>query len=110
MRFLNFLQSVLIILTFLFILSLIFFLYTIIKGYNYTGNLGKKVNSLGKGITPEKVEEFIVYLDAKYIPFRFYTINLIKAGYRLVEMDGSIDVGLKQRLKIMILSKGILVD
>lgn len=108
MQHYKFLQSALEIHTYLFLLSTTFLLYIIFKGYRYTSILSKMVYRLGKGITDEKVEDFIAYLDTKYIPF--YATNLVKSAYRLVDMDESIEVDLKLRLKIMALSKGILVE
>ena len=108
MQHYKFLQSALEIHVYLFLLSTTFLLYIIFKGYRCTSILSKKVYNLGKGITPEKVEDFISYLDTKYIPF--YAGSLVKSGYRLVDMDGSVEDDLKQRLKIRALSKGILVD
>ncbi|CAK7036980.1 hypothetical protein [Tissierella sp.] len=108
MQFYKFLQSALVISTYLFIITAIFFFYTIVKGYKYTINLSKKVYSLGKGITIEKVEDFMAYLDVKYIPF--YAVNFVKAGYRLIAMDQGVDEELKRKLKIMSLSKGVVVD
>lgn len=106
----QFIQVSLAIFTYTFVFSGIILLISLLWGYKYTHTLSKKVYNLGKGITAEDVEEFRNYLDAKYIPFRFYTNNLIKAGYRLIQMDENIDQELKQKLKIMTLSKGILVD
>lgn len=96
--------------TYLFVLSGVFLLYTIYKDYRYTDILSKKVYSLGKEVTAEKVEDFRIYLDVKHIPFRFYTFNLIKAGYSLVNMNEGINIELKERLKISVSSKGVLVD
>lgn len=108
MLFLNFLRIALRFTTFLFILSVIFFFYIIFKGYQYTRNISKKVYELGKGVTHEKIEDYIAYIDTKYIPF--YATNFVKAGYKLIDMDESIDENIKKNLKIIILGKGILVD
>lgn len=108
MKFLIFLQLALKVTTFVFVISTIFFLYIIYKGFLYTNNLSKKVNELGKGITFEKVEEFKAFLNTKYIPF--YAANFVKAGYRLIEMDENIDAEIKKKIKVMALSKGILAD
>lgn len=110
MQYYKILSFTLTIFTFLLVLSMMFLLYTIFKGYRYTDALSKKIYDLGKGVTSKKVEDFIVFIDTRYIPFRFYTHGLIKAGFRIVDMDKDIDIELKKKLKIMALSKGILVE
>lgn len=110
MNYSKFLQSAFIVNIYILIIGVIFLMLLAYKGYRYTNILSKKVYNLGKKVTPGNVEDLITYLDAKNIPFRPYTLGLIKGGYKIVEMDDSIDVELKKRLKVMVLSKGILVD
>lgn len=85
-------------------------LYIVFKSARYTDRLIKKVYDLGKGITAEKIEDFISYLDTRYIPFKFQAPDFMKAGYKLISMDYGTDEELKRRLRIVILSKGVLVD
>lgn len=105
MEFLLFTHFMLKIFTILLLLTSIFLIYTVLKGYTYFRKLGKVVEILSEGVTAEKVKEFMSCLDEKYLPF--YVGGMIKAGYQLVEMDDSIDNELKKRLKIKILGKGI---
>lgn len=103
MGFLLFTQFILRIFTIPLLLTSIFLIYTVLKGYNYFRKLGKVVESLSEGVTAEKIDEFMNHLDAKYIPF--YVGGMMKAGYQLVGMDESVDCELKKRLKIKILSR-----
>lgn len=105
MEYLLFIELVLRIFTIILLLASIFFIYTVLKGYNYFRKLSKVVESLSEDVTSEKVNEFMSYLDVKYIPF--YAGGMMKAGYQLVEMVEEIDDDLKKKLKIKILGKGI---
>ena len=90
----------------IFLLLLLYAFYLIIIGHRFTSKLDKMIYTLSEeGVTIERTESFIKHLDVKYIPF--YANSFIRAGYQLVEMDEELDDGLKKKLKVRILGKGI---
>lgn len=110
MKYYQLVQFGLIASTIIFLISLFILLFLIYKSYRYTSALSKKVYNLGEDITPKDVNDFMKHIDVKYIPFRSYTMSLIKSGYKLIEMEKSIDDNLKLQLKKVILKNGIVVD
>lgn len=79
------------------------------KGYLTGRKIKEKTYQLGKDLTPEKVEDYIKFIDSIEIPPRKYHWNMIQAGYEIVRANKGIDVELIEKLRIIILSKGILV-
>ena len=80
------------------------------KGYLVGRKIKEKTYQLGKDLTPEKVEDYIKFIDSIEIPPRKYHWNMIQAGYEIVRANKGIDRSLTEQLKIVILSKGILVE
>ncbi len=79
------------------------------KVYLVGRKIKDKTYQLGKDLNNGKVEDYIIFIDSLEIPPRRYHWNMIKAGYKIVKINGEVDANLIKRLKIVILSKGILV-
>ncbi len=79
------------------------------KGNRVGKKLKEKTYNLSKNLTNEKVEDYIKFIDSVEIPPRKYYWNMLKAGYKIVEMNKEIDNKLLRQLKITILGKGVLV-
>lgn len=79
------------------------------KGYLVGRKIKEKTYHLGKDLTPEKLEDYIKFIDSIEIPPRKYHWNMIQAGYEIIKINEEIDIKLVERLKITILSKGILL-
>lgn len=94
----------------LMILSVLWINIILWKGYIVGRKIKENTYQLGKDLTNEKVEEYIKYIDYIEIPPRKYYWNILKAGYKIVELNNSIDKKVLEQLKITILSKGILID
>jgi len=60
-------------------------------------------------LTDEKVNSFANIINSINIPNRAVNGKTIKAGYEIINMDTNIDEGLKSNLRIILLSKGVLV-
>ena len=80
------------------------------KGYRVGKKLKEKTYHLGKKLTNEKVEDYMKYIDSVEIPPTKCHWNMLKAGYKIIELNGCIDEELIRQLKITILSKGILIN
>lgn len=80
------------------------------NGYRIGKKLKEKTYNLGNNLTNEKVEDYIKYIDSIEIPPRKYHWNMIKAGYKVIELNRGIDEELIRQLRITILSKGILIE
>ncbi len=80
------------------------------KGYLTGRKIKEKTYQLGKDLTPEKVEDYIKFIDSIEIPPRKYHYDTIRGGYEIVKMNKEIDIELEEQLKVTILSKGILVE
>lgn len=94
---------------------LMFFLVIVIniilwKGYLVGRKIKEKTYQLGKDLNNERVEDYIRYIDSVEIPSRKYYVNMIKAGYEIIKSNNDIDIKLAEQLRVVILSKGILVD
>ena len=61
-------------------------------------------------MTNEKVENYRAFIDSMEIPNRKVYWNTLRAGYKMIEIDNNVDEKLKEELKIIMLSKGILVE
>lgn len=79
------------------------------KGYLVGRKIKEKTYQLGKDLTNVKVEDYIKFIDSIEIPPRKYHWNLIQAGYEIVRANKEIDIELVEKLRITILSKGILL-
>ena len=79
------------------------------KGYLVGRKIKEKTYQLGKDLTNVKVEDYIKFIDSIEIPPRKYHWNMIQAGYEIVRANKEIDIELVEKLKITILSKGILL-
>lgn len=79
------------------------------KGYLVGRKIKEKTYQLGKDLTNVKVEDYIKFIDSIEIPPRKYHWNMIQAGYEIVRANKEIDIELVEKLRITILSKGILV-
>lgn len=93
----------------LMILSVIVINITLWKGYLVGRKIKDKTYELGKSLASEKVEDYIKFIDSIEIPPRKYYWNMIKAGYEIVRANKEIDIELVEKLRIIILSKGILL-
>lgn len=91
------------------VISFIAIFYLLYKGYRTGMRIKKITYELGKELDNERVLDYMNFTDSIEIPDRKVYWNTLKAGYRLIEMDNSIDDKLKEQLKIVMLSKGILI-
>ena len=80
------------------------------KGYRVGKKLIEKTYHLGKKLANEKVEDYMKYIDSVEIPPTKCHWNMLKAGFKIVEMNKEIDNKLLRQLKITILGKGVLVS
>ena len=79
------------------------------KGYLVGRKIKEKTYQLGKDLTNVKVEDYIKFIDSIEIPPRKYHWNMIQAVYEIVRANKEIDIELVEKLRITILSKGILI-
>lgn len=91
------------------IISSIAITYILYRGCKVGEEINRKTYELGKELTNEKVKDYIYFIDGIKVPDRKVYWNTLKAGYRLVKMNDNIDDGLKEKLRVTMLSKGILV-
>lgn len=91
------------------IISFIAIFYLLYKGYRTGVKIKEITYNLGKNLDNEKVLDYISFVDRIEIPDRKVYWNTLKAGYRLIEMNDSIDDKLKEQLEIVMLSKGVLI-
>lgn len=89
--------------------SFIGIIYLMYKGYRIGEAIKKKTYELGKDLNIKKVEDYNMFVDSIEVPNRKVYWNMLKAGYKLIEMNDSIDNKTKEQLKITMLSKGILL-
>lgn len=94
---------------FLMIFSVIAINIILWKGYLVGRKIKEKTYQLGKDLTNTKVEDYIKFIDSIEIPPRKYHRNTIQAGYEIVRINKEIDIELLEKLRITILSKGILI-
>lgn len=95
---------------FLMLFSVLVFNLILWKGYMIGRKLKEKTYQLGKDLTYEKVEDYIKFIDSIEIPLRKYYYDMIRAGHEIVKMNKEVDINLVEKLKVMILSKGVLVN
>lgn len=88
---------------------LLIFVCLIYKSVKTGEEIRKITNELAKNLTNEKVKEYIDYINSIKVPNRKVHWNTLKAGYKLVQINDNINPQLKTELKIIMLSKGILV-
>lgn len=93
----------------LMIFSVIAINFILWKGYLVGRKIKEKTYRLGKDLTNVKVEDYIKFIDSIEIPPRKYHWNMIQAGYEIVRSNKKIDTELVEKLRITILSKGILL-
>lgn len=93
----------------LMILSVIAINIVLWKGYLTGRKIKEKTYQLGKGLNDEKVKDYIKFIDNIEIPPRRYYWNMVQAGYEIVKINEDINLELVEQLKIVILSRGILV-
>lgn len=79
------------------------------KGYLAGRKIKEETYQLGKGLNNGKVENYIKFIDGIEIPPRRYHWNMVQAGYEMVKINEDIDLELVKQLKMVILSKGILI-
>lgn len=94
----------------LMIFSVIIINIILWKGYLVGRKIKEKTYQLGKDLTNVKVEDYIKFIDSIEIPPRRYHWNMIQAGYEIIKMSKDIEPKLIEQLKIVILSKGILIN
>ena len=80
------------------------------RGYLVGKRIKERTYQLGKDLTNDKIENYIEFIDNIEIPPRKYHWNMIQSGYEIVKMNNGIERSLTEQLKIVILSKGILVE
>ena len=94
----------------LMLFSVLAFNVILWKGYIMGRKIKEKTYQLGKDLTPEKVEDYIKFIDSIEIPPRKYHYDKIQAGYEIIKMNKEMDKDLIDRLKIIILGKGIFIN
>lgn len=87
-------------------LSLIFLL---IKVFINAKKIEKATHNLQTELTNKKVIAYGDMINKIDIPNRSYIWKTIQAGYYLIESNPSIDTEVKSNLKIILLSKGVLI-
>lgn len=91
------------------ILSTISFIYIMFNSCKIGEEIKKKTYELGKELNNEKAEDYIAFIDGIKVPDRKVYWNTLRAGYRLIETNRSIDSKLKEKLRIIMLSRGVLI-
>lgn len=75
----------------LMILSVLWINIILWKGYIVVRKIKENTYQIRKDLTNEKVEEYIKYIDCIDIPPKKYYWNILKARYKIVELNNSID-------------------
>lgn len=109
MKLLGFMNTVLIMGYFLVLFLFIAISIVLCRSYLTGKKIKEKTYQLGKDLSNEKVEDYIKFIDSVEIPARRYYWNMIKSGYEIIRTNKGIDIKLVEQLKIVVLSKGILV-
>lgn len=85
-------------------------IYFVVRRAILFSKLSKITYSFGtEVIIEENVVELFDFVDRGPIPFRFYSRDMIKGAFKIIEEDESISKDLKKNLRRKILSRGILV-